>query len=149
MEIEKGRTMRLSLATALGAVILLCLGAAPCFAQASNLGSVKKIYVGSMGQSDEAERFRLLLVDELGKVGFSTVDDAKSADAVLTGALSVRVYADESRARVTVILKTTDGARLWGKDFEPHIKIGGTRDSVKRRAEDVAKMLRKDVDKAK
>jgi hypothetical protein len=141
--------MKLSLATALGAIILLCLGTAPCLAQASNLGSVKKIYVGSMGQSDEAERFKLLLVDELGKVGFSTVDDVKSADAVLTGALSVRVYADTSRARVTVVLKTNDGARLWGEDFEPHFKFGGAKDSVKRRAQDVAKTLRKDVDKAK
>jgi hypothetical protein len=149
MEIEKRRAMRMSLASVFGAVILFCVGTAPCFAQASNLGSVKKIYVGSIGQSDEAERFRLLLEDELGKVGFSTIDDAKSADAVLTGALSVRVYAEESRARVTVILKTPDGVRLWGKDFEPHVKFGGTKDSVKLRAQDVAKTLRKDVDKAK
>jgi hypothetical protein len=40
-----------------------------------------------MGQSDEAARFQLLLVDELGKAGFATTDDVKTADAVLTGAL--------------------------------------------------------------
>jgi hypothetical protein len=141
--------MKMSFATTLCAVIVLCMATATSFAQPSNLGSVKKIYVGSMGQSDEAERFQLLLSDELGKVGFSTIDDAKDADAVLTGALSVRVYADESRARVTVVLKTTDGARLWGKDFEPRFKLGGTDDSVKLRAQDVAKALRKEVDKAK
>jgi hypothetical protein len=139
--------MKMSFATLL--VVLCLLATAPSFAQPSNLGSVKKIYVGSMGQSDEAERFKLLLVDELGRVGFSTIDDAKSADAVLTGALSVRVYADESRARVTVILKTPDGERLWGKDFEPHFKLRGSNDSVKLRAQDVAKTLRKDIDKAK
>jgi hypothetical protein len=142
--------MKMSFATLLVAIIVMCLLAtAPSYAQPSNLGSIKKIYVGSMGHSDEAERFQLLLVDELGKAGFSTIDDAKDADAVLTGALSVRVYADESRARVTVVLKTTDGVRLWGKDFEPHFKLGGSNDSVKLRAQDVAKALRKDIDKAK
>jgi hypothetical protein len=130
---------------AIAALLLFCSAS---FAQTIDLHSVKKIYVGSMGQSDEAERFKMLLTDELGKAGFVTTDDAKSADADLTGALSVRVYSDESRARVTVVLKTTDGARLWGGDFEPHFKLGG-KDSVKLRAEDVAKALRKDVAKAK
>ena len=104
-------------------------------------------------RSDEAERFRLLLADELGKAHFATTEDAKTADAVLTGALSVRVYAEESRARVTVVMKTPDGLRLWEKDFQPHpnfqphLKFGGA-DTVKLRAQDVAKTLRKEVDKA-
>ena len=80
--------MKMSFATTLCAVIVLCMATATSFAQPSNLGSVKKIYVGSMGQSDEAERFQLLLSDELGKVGFSTIDNAKDADAVLTSAMS-------------------------------------------------------------
>lgn len=132
-----------------GLQILLCaLLAISCLAQGTgSLGAVNKIYVGSMGQSDEAGRFQLLLVDELGKVGFATTDDAKSADAVLTGALSVRVYAEESRARVTAVLKTPEGLRLWGKDFEPHFNFGAS-DTVKLRAQDVAKALRKDVHKA-
>ncbi len=134
---------------AMTTVILFCvLVTATCFAQGNgSLASVKKIYVGSMGQSDEAERFRLLLADELGKAHFATTEDAKTADAVLTGALSVRVYAEESRARVTVVMKTPDGLRLWEKDFQPHLKFGGA-DTVKLRAQDVAKTLRKDVDKA-
>jgi hypothetical protein len=113
-----------------------------------SLSSIRRIQVGSMGQSDEAERFRLLLEDELGKVGFATTTDAKTADAVLTGALSVRVYADTSRARVTVVLKTPDGLRIWAGDFEPHYKFGRVKDTVRLRAQDVAKALRKDVDKA-
>ncbi len=101
-----------------------------------------------MGKSDEAERFRLLLINELDKVGFVTTDDSKAADSVLTGVLSVRVYADESLARVTVVLKAADGQRIWGQDFEPHFKFGGTKDTVKLRSQDVAKALRKDVDRA-
>jgi len=109
-----------------------------------SLQSIKRIHVGSMGNSDEAQRFRLLVEEALGKAGFDTTDDPKQADAILTGALSVRVYSDESRARATVVLKTPTGSRLWGKDFEPHFKLGGTRDVVKLRAEDVAKTLKKD-----
>lgn len=139
-------TKNLAMTTA----ILMCvLVTGTCFAQENgSLASVKKVYVGSMGQSDEAERFRLLLADELGKAHFATTEDAKTADAVLTGALSIRIYADESLARVTVVMKTPGGLRLWGKDFEPHQRWGRRTDTVKMRAQDVAKNLRKDVDKA-
>jgi len=108
-----------------------------------NLKSVQKIYVGPMGQSDEAERFRILLGNELSKVGFTVVDSDSKADAILSGILTVRVYAEESRARATVSLSNSDGVRLWSKDFEPRVHFGG-RDTVKLRAEDVAKDLRKD-----
>jgi hypothetical protein len=132
--------------------ILLGLLAILGFAQGNgSLAAVKKIYVGSMGQSDEAARFQLLLADELGKAGFATADDPQTADAVLTGALSVRVYSDESLARVTVVLKTPDGIRLWGKDFQPHKQwsLFSSNDTVRLRAQDVAKTLRKDVDKSR
>ena len=115
---------------------------------AISLVSVKKVYVGSMGQSDEAERFRLLLQDELGKAGFTTTEDERTADAVLSGALSVRVYARESIARATVVLKTPDGVRIWEHDFQPHFKFGA-RDTVKVRAHDVARALRSDVEHAR
>lgn len=132
-----------------GLLTLVCLLLViTCFAQVNeSLSSIKKIYVGSMGQSDEAERFKLLLTDELGKEGFTTTDDSKMADAVLTGVLSVRVYSDQSLARVTTVLKTPDGVRLWGKDFEPHASFTRS-DTVKLRAHDVAKTLRKDIAKA-
>ena len=71
-----------------------------------------------MGQSDESERFRILLEGELTKAGFTSVDAAEKAGGVLTGALAIRVYADESIARATVVLKTPDGRHLWGKDFD-------------------------------
>jgi hypothetical protein len=110
----------------------------------STLSSIKRIYVGSMGQSDESERFRILLEGELNKVGFTSVDAAEKADGILTGAMSVRVYANKSTARATVVLKTPDGVHLWEKDFQPHPHLRG-RDTVKLRAQDVAGTLRKDV----
>jgi hypothetical protein len=96
-----------------------------------------------MGQSDEAERFRILLGDELTKVGFTVVDNESKADAVLSGVLTVRVYAEQSRARATVSLTSSDDVRLRGKDFEPRVHFGGG-DTVKLRAEDVAKDLWKE-----
>lgn len=70
---------------------------------------------------------------------------AEEADAILTGVLAVRVDSDESLARVTVALKSADGQRIWGRDFQPHMKIGGTGDTVKMRAQDVAKALKRDA----
>jgi hypothetical protein len=125
-------------------VALLSALALPLCADENILASIKAVYVGSMGQSDESERFRILLEGELTKAGFTSVDAAEKADGVLTGALAVRVYADESIARVTVVLKTPDGRHLWDKDFQPYAHFGGI-DSVKLRAQDVAKTLRKTV----
>lgn len=126
--------------------MLLIALALPLVADDSILGTVEKICVGSMGQSDEAERFRILLESELTNVGFTSVAAGK-ADAILSGAMSVRVYADRSVARATLVLKTPDGTQLWSKDFQPHLHFGG-KDSVKLRAQDVAKSLRKDVTSA-
>lgn len=116
----------------------------------SKLQDVRRIYVGEMGEGDEARRFRLLLEDELVKKDFTVVSRPQDADAVLTGALSVRVHDEKTRARVYVTLHTPDGARLWGKDFGSKIfKISiRTSDPVKMRAEDVAGGLRDESKKA-
>jgi hypothetical protein len=114
------------------------------------LQDVRRIYVGEMGEGDEARRFRLLLEDELVKKDFTVVSRPQDADAVLTGALSVRVHDEKTRARVYVTLHTPDGTRLWGKDFGSKIfKISiRTSDPVKMRAEDVAGGLRDEWKKA-
>lgn len=112
------------------------------------LAGVEKIYVGSMGQADEAERFRLLLEQELNRVGFRVVGRAEDADAILSGVLTVRVYADTSRARATVVLKSPDGEVLWSGDFEPRFSFRAPSDTVKFRAQNIAKKLQKDRHRA-
>jgi hypothetical protein len=117
-------------------------------AQAQDLKNIQKIYVGEMGQSDEAARFRILLGDDLTKVGFAVVDSASKADATLSGIMTVRVYSDTSIARATVSLSNPEGVRIWGKDFEAHVGFHlGASDSVRFRAEDIAKSLRKECKK--
>src|SRR5437879_4253302 len=105
------------------------------------LQDVQKIHVGDFGKTDQADRFRLLLELELTKVGF-TVTSADQADATLSGALDLRVYAEESVARATVTLKDRDGRSIWGGDFQPKFHWGGS-DVLKIRAGDIAKDLSK------
>jgi hypothetical protein len=100
-----------------------------------------KVYVGSMGHSDEAERFRMLVRTELEKLSIATVDNADDADAVLTGIIAVKV---DERGHATLELKDRSGKRLWSGDFAPG--IWARYDEVKTRAKKVAKELKKVLD---
>jgi hypothetical protein len=113
------------------------------------LSQVRKIYVGDMGTADESERFRHLLEDQLNAKGFTVVDDAAAADAILTGALSVRVLDDESEARVYVTLRTPGGERIWSRDFGNRFLHNpfNRKEPVKLRAEDVANGLKRAAQK--
>ena len=110
----------------------------------NDLRVVQKIYVGDMGSDDEAERFRLLLAERLVKRGFTVVNKPEAADAVLTGALAVRVFDDNARARVSVQLHAADGTLLWSRDFGSSFfrNTFTLTEPVKRRADEVAKALR-------
>jgi hypothetical protein len=137
---------------------LLCLSATAALASDGSdrprrqpaLRDVQKIYVGDMGRADEAERFRLLVGEELSKQGFTVVERAEDADAVLSGALSVRVGDDRTEARAFVKLDTTAGARLWAKDFGNRLIFNPLkrREPTKRRATEIASELRKDWQRA-
>ena len=114
------------------------------------LSLVRKIYVGDMGGADEADRFRLLLEEQLTKKGFTVVERPESAEAILTGALSVRVFDDKSEARAFVRLTTPAGERVWARDFGSRLIFNPFHraEPVKRRAEEVANRLREDWRKA-
>lgn len=109
------------------------------------LSRVQKIYVGDMGTDPEAERFRLLLEEQLSEKGFTVVSRPGDADAVMTGALSVRVFDKKSEARVFVKLDTPRGERLWAKDFGNRLLKNpfNRKEPTKLRAEDVANGLRR------
>jgi hypothetical protein len=113
---------------------------------APSLGQVKKIYVGDMGDDVEAERFRLLVEEALVKEGFTVVGNVIGADAVLTGALSVRDYDDKSEARAFVRLLTPSGTRLWGRDFGHRRVVNpfSRKEPTKRRAAEIAEALHRD-----
>lgn len=118
-------------------------------AEQQKLRLVQKIYVGEMGKTDEADRFRLLLEEQLSKKGFTVVHRAEDSDAILTGALAVRVLDEKSEARVYVTLDTPGGERLWARDFGHRAFTNPLKrkEPTKRRAEEVADGLRKDLKK--
>jgi hypothetical protein len=121
-------------------VLLLAL-ALPLTARNDALASVKTVYVDSMGTSDVGARFRVLLGLELAKAGFTPVDTAEKADAIFTGVFVIRDYAS-----VTLVLKAPDGKQLWGMDVKRWWVEGARHsDPAQRRAQDIARTLRKDV----
>jgi hypothetical protein len=116
------------------------------------LRDVHKIYVGDMGRADEAERFRFLVGVELAKKGFTVVERAEEADAILTGALSVRVGDENTQARAFVKLESRGGVRLWAKDFGHRAVLLNPfdrKEPTKRRASEIAAELRKEWDRSK
>ena len=116
-----------------------------------DLRDVRRIHVGDMGAADEADRFRFLLEEQLRKRGFTVVGSPAEADAVLSGALSVRVFDDKSEARAFVKLEDSAGRRLWARDFGHRILVNpfSRQEPTKRRAEEVAKELRRDWERSK
>lgn len=88
------------------------------------LSGVHRIYVDSMGQGDEAVRFRSLLKQGLTHAGFTIEDDSAKADAVLSGTLSVRVIAGYSKAFADLAMRASDGAAIWQGRFGPRFWRG-------------------------
>jgi hypothetical protein len=140
----------------LPAAAALCLLLAAAAAAQSRPGKtetlppVQKIYIGDMGNADEADRFRFLLEEQLLKRGFDVVLRPEDADALLTGALSVRTYDRKSEARVSVRLASRDGQVLWTRDFgHKRFRINplSLQEPAKRRAEEVAEALGRDFRK--
>src|SRR5262252_6852156 len=77
---------------------------------------VHKIYVEEMGTFPEAVRFRLLLEDQLSRIGLTVVPQREEADAVLSGVVSLASpgeYGGPSDISVTARLNSSDGSRLW------------------------------------
>ena len=119
--------------------------------QSPQLRDVHKIYVGDMGKADEAERFRFLVGEELEKRGFTVVESADEADAILSGALSVRVGDEQTEARAFVKLESKSGQRIWARDFGHRRVILNPfdrKEPTKRRAAEIAEELRKAWDRS-
>ncbi len=104
-----------------------------------------RIYVASMGETDKADEFRGMLAYELGNVGFKVTDFKQQADTTLSGLLSIRPERGQSLARVTVFLKDPRGNTLWTGDFGATAKPARVADTLRQRAEEVARALRERV----
>ena len=127
--------------------------------QTPALHLVRKIHIGELGSSDEAARFRLLLEDKLSRRGFIVVDKPETADAILSGALSVSpagVYGGRSDVGVTVRLVSISGERLWSINLPKPVTFGAVfklrglkvKEPIEYRAEELAKELREDWERS-
>lgn len=124
-----------------GALLILLILFVQARASSPALASVQKIYIGSFGHSDAADRLVLLLKSELTKRGFTIVGDKAAADGVLSGILTVQQLANRTEARVTASLEAPNGDVLWTGDYGGSFHFGN--DAVKWRASDIAKNLKK------
>jgi hypothetical protein len=75
---------------------------------------------------------------ELTKFGFTVVDAAANADAILN--MTARSAWPNAGVLSRAVLKTPDGENIWEKEFQNR----GTRGTFSR-AQSIAKTLRKDV----
>jgi hypothetical protein len=104
-----------------------------------------KIFVGSFGMGDDGEQLRLALGYELGRAGFKVVDFEPQADSTLSGLIVTRVEAGRPVKRVTVFLKDKAGNQLWNQDIGSTASAASEADGIRRRAQDIAGMLKKDA----
>lgn len=114
----------------------------------SRLAGINKIFIGDLGKSDQADRFRLVLEDQLSANGFTVVDDESNADAVLSGIFTLIIEDKKEVARATLRLKLPSGERIWGGEFRPGFSWRGSSDMTKRVAMTVANKLKQDRDSA-
>jgi hypothetical protein len=130
---------------ALGTVLLLLAGAA---VSETKPPVVKpgKIYIGSMGNGEDADQLRVALGYELGRAGFKVVDFEPQADTVLTGLIVTRVDEGKSAKRVTTFLKDRrTGKMIWNQDFGSTYAVAMSRnEAIRRRAQEIAHILRED-----
>ena len=147
----------LKLVSLFAALCVLAANVHTAKAQTSALHRVNKIFVEDMGGSPEAQRFRLVLEDELSKRSFQVVNERADADAVLSGVVSVAdgdLYGGHRDIGVTVRLTTASGARLWSGNFGGQAYVVNPIQAIKfnepisYRAKELAKKLRGDWNKS-
>ncbi len=128
--------------------VLLVAVASVAQAPKPSLTTGTRIYVGTMGDSDQADQFRMMLAYELGRSGFKVVDFESQAGAVLTGILTKRVAGAQSVMRATLFLKTPEGKAMWTGDLDG-APADKRKDTVRMRAEEAARMLKREASKTK
>jgi hypothetical protein len=116
-----------------------------------------RIFIDDMGNSSEADRFRILLTRELTQKGIIVVSHPQQADGILSGTLTTSkrfigtgststsgFHSFQGRQRLmataTVVLYDKEGQILWSADVKPHWALF-KKDSVKLRAEEVGEEL--------
>jgi hypothetical protein len=110
------------------------------------LATVNRVHLQPFGRTEAAERFALILEQELIDQGFSIASSPDSADITLSGIVSMDWRIDSVRANATIRGVSRNGERIWGGTFPPPVFMYPTSDAVKKTAISVVNQLRYDVD---
>ena len=144
-----GDTMR---ARAVAAVLLFLIAATCAYAAppAVAVKDVHTIYLGRFGDSDEAERFRMVLSIELPRRGFTLVHTLNDADAELQGILTIHESVAGPVVSCTAELVNQHNDRVWAGDYGPKTMWRpapwpAVRDGVK----DIGRTIAKELEKAR
>jgi hypothetical protein len=83
-----------------------------------DLPSVKRIYVGSLGNDEGAETIRAKLINQLSSAGpWTVVESDSDADAVLTGSAVVKPFGGGYQAVLALRLLDPSKRILWSCDI--------------------------------
>ena len=106
-----------------------------------HLHNISRILLDIEGDSDDADRFRILLAEYLEAEAFVIVDSIEDSDATLTGIYSVRMKRGTEKATATLRLLLPSGENVWSFEYSPRTSSSRTAHYT---ASAAAKQLRKD-----
>lgn len=89
------------------------------------LGDIRKVAVGSFGNTEAAGLVREKLINRLTASGkLTVVEDSSDADVVLSGVVGADIYGRAGTAAIRLV--TRDGRTLWGNEARARAHIGGS-----------------------
>lgn len=80
----------------------------------ADMTTVQRVWVGKLGNNEDAERFRSQLATELGRQGFTAWSQAEGADAVVKGTFSFRDFGARTGAAANLHIMGPDDKEIWG-----------------------------------
>jgi hypothetical protein len=78
-----------------------------------HLSGVRRIFVAEFGIDPDSQEFHELVMEAIGKQGFTVVKSADNSDAVLIGSLLSLANRDLERARASAMLLSASGDTMW------------------------------------
>ena len=129
--------------TAVAAFIALIAIATGLAQYAPNLTNVQRVWVDKLGNNDDAEHFRSQLAGELGRQGFTALDQAEGADAIIKGTFSFRDFGARTGAAANLRILSPDDKEMWA------ISVSDSKSDRKESAQWVAQEVAKKMKEEK
>lgn len=129
----------------IGLVLVLCTAVWAQF-HWPNMTTVQKIFVGKLGNNDDAERFRFQFSRELANYGFTPWDGEEGADAIVKGSFTYQNYGEKTGAQANLRLLSQDNKEIYSLSVADK-KIKADHDSSLWVAKEIGKRLKEQKEK--